>query len=196
MQGKTNIIFLDCDGVINNDAFIAEWQKAHGDSKQSKDEFCCRYFAHNGHNGYVVPELVKRLNKLCDDTNCRIVWSSSWRQNYLERDADSGEFRFNYHEIASLWKAKGFPLQHLIGCTPCEDSSRFSYVPRGAEIQMWLDENAARYNVCKCAILDDNEDAFVGVTWKSALFFQTELELGLTREIAEQIKNWFNGVSK
>ena len=194
MQGKTNIIFLDCDGVINNDVFIAEWQKTHGNSKQSKQEFCNRYFVHNGHKGYVVPELLERLKWLCNETNCKIVWSSSWRENYLKRDADTGEFRFDYHAIAELWRAKGFPIERLVGCTPCEDCSRFSYVPRGVEIQMWLDANASMYNVCRCAILDDNEDAIVGVTDANARFFQTEFETGLTRGIAQQARNWLNEV--
>ncbi len=190
-MSNNDIIFLDCDGVINNDEFISEWIALHGDSDDGMLEFKSKYYIHDGESGYVVPLLANRLRRICSDTDCRIVWSSSWRENYWIPDIDTGEFRFDFHAIAKLWRAKGFPLERLIGCTPCLDSSRFSYVPRGLEIQSWIDDNGKRYNIRKVAVLDDNEDAFVGVRHSQARFFHTDFESGLTQEIADEMTRWF-----
>lgn len=187
----TNVIFLDMDGVINNDDFLEQWMDIHGNSVESKKEFASRYYYHDGESGYVVPELLERLKRLCEETDCKIVWSSSWREYYWKRNQDTGEFNFNYQQIRHLWLAKGLPFDRFIGCTPCEDCSRFSYVPRGVEIQMWLDENASRRNIGKVAIIDDNEDAEIGVEYERAKFFQTMFQHGLTEEIADDIKRWF-----
>lgn len=185
-----NVIMLDMDGVINSDDFITEWQRANGSGVQSMKEFERTYCIHDGHTGYVVPELVERFRAMCDCTGCSIVWSSSWRENYWRKDADTGEYCFDWHEIGSLWKSKGLPLERLVGCTPCLDLSRFSYVPRGCEIQRWIDENHGRYNIGKVAILDDNPDAYVGVEYADACFFQTDFEHGLTVGIADEVMEY------
>ena len=187
----SRIIFLDCDGVLNCDEFVSEWIGLHGED--GIDEFKRLYCMHGGEAGYVVPELLERFKRVCDSADCGIVWSSSWREDYWLPDIDTGEFRFDYAGIARLWKAKGFPLDRLMGCTPCLDVSRFSYVPRGLEIQKWIDENAGRYNIGNVAILDDNEDAFYGVRYENARFFQTEFEHGLTEEMVDGIVNLVNG---
>ena len=86
--------------------------------------------------------------------------------------------------------AKELPLRRLIGCTPCLNLSRFSYVPRGLEIQRWIDDNREKYNIGNVAILDDDEDAFKGVKYENARFFQTEFKHGLTEEVADRMKKW------
>lgn len=186
------VMFLDCDGVLNSDRFIQEWISVHGDSKESMEEFKSRYFMHDGEPGYVVPGLLERVRSICDITDCRIVWSSSWRENYWVQDPDSGDFRFDYAGIRKLWKAKGLPLDRLLGCTPCLNLGRFSYVPRGVEIQEWLNENAAKYNIGRVAIVDDDEDAIVGVEYDGARLFRTQFEEGLTADIADNIIQWLN----
>lgn len=189
-MSKTSIIFADFDGVVNNDDFIVEWQARNGNSDESMSAFRQRYCLHNNHEGYVVPELRDRLVNLCDETGCKIVWSSSWRESHWKPDIDTGEFHFDYHGIAGLWRAKRLPLRCLIGCTPCLDLSRFSYVPRGLEIQRWIDDNREKYNIGNVAILDDDEDAFKGVKYENARFFQTEFKHGLTEEVAGRMKKW------
>lgn len=184
-----NIIFLDMDGVVNSDEFTTEWFKNHGHDQSSLMEFSNLYCKHDGHSGYVVPELVERLKRICDETDCRIVWSSSWRENYVKEGSENS---FDMDTIKALWKAKGLPVERLIGCSPCLDMSRYSYVPRGCEAQKWLDENAEKYGVEKVAILDDGDDADVGVVFDGARFFQTTFEKGLTQEIADSLVEWFN----
>lgn len=186
------VIFLDCDGVVNCDRFVREWVAVHGDSSESMEEFKSRYFIHDGETGFVVPELLDRLKSVCERTDCRIVWSSSWRGNYWRHDPDSGEERFDWGGIARLWRAKGLPLYRLMGCTPCLDLGRFSYVPRGVEIQEWLDENAGRYNIGRAAIVDDDDDAWLGVTYDGARLFLTKFEDGLTAGVADGVVEWLN----
>ena len=185
---------LDCDGVLNSSEFFEQWLNSHNSSNSSVQEFKRQFCVHNGYEGYVVPELLGNLNFLCDSTQCKIVWTSSWREKYWERNQDTGDFSFNWHEIAVLWKAKGFPLNRLIGCTPCLDCSRFSYVPRGLEIQSWIGYHQNEYNnsIKRIAILDDNPDAEIGVKFESTRFFQTTSKKGLTKEITNQVVNWLN----
>lgn len=189
---KNKIIFLDCDGVINNDAMISDWISKHGDSKESMEGFRKRYCLHDGHDGYVVPELVERLKNICEKAGCKIVWSSSWRENYLKRNPDTGDFHFDYEAIRSLWVAKGFPVERFIDCTPCENMTHYSYVPRGLEIQDWIDKYKDILYVGKCAILDDNEDAGYGIKDEGTRFFQTSFSLGLTKDIANDVVEWLN----
>ena len=189
---NVKIVFLDMDGVVNSDDFIMEWSKVHGWDKNSRQEFMQRYYVHDGHEGYIVPELLERLKWICAETDCRIVWSSSWRQSYWKQDPDTGEFNFDWHEIAALWKAKGLPVDRLIGCTPCLDLSRFSYVPRGCEIQKWIDDNSEEYNIVRAAVLDDDPDAETGIENESTFYFQTTFERGLTEDIANDVVKWLN----
>lgn len=186
------LVFLDMDGVLNNDDFIEQWTKEHGWDDESKELFIKRYYMHDGHEGYIVPELRDRLLSLCEKTGCKIVWSSSWREKCWKKNQDTGEYGFDWNETRNIWKAKKLPVQLLVGCTPCLDLSRFSYVPRGVEIQEWIDGNADRRHVGKMAILDDNPDAEVGVTDSRARFFRTDSRHGLTEKIADEIAMWFD----
>lgn len=183
---EMNIVFLDCDGVINSEDFIKKWKSEHGNDKKSLDEFKRRFFDHSGHLGYVVPELRDRLVRLCQATRSKIVWSSSWRENFLRNGV------FDMKRIDDFWRAKGLPNGLLIGCTPCENLSRFSYVPRGIEIQKWIDSNGENLGLEKAAILDDNEDAWIGVEYEDAKFFQTDFCHGLTEEISSNAIKWLN----
>ena len=152
-------------------------------------EFEKKFFNHSGHRGYVVPELRDRLIKLCEATGCKIVWSSQWRECFFKK----GEF--DMRAVDEFWRAKGLPSSLLVGGTPCENLSRFSYVPRGVEIQKWIDANKEKMDIGRVAILDDTEDAEVGVEYEQARFFQTEFDHGLTEEISSKAIEWLNGDS-
>lgn len=185
-----NIVFLDMDGVVNSDEFLEKWFESHTRDEKSYKEFSSLYCIHDGHNGYVVPELVERFKDICEKTDSMIVWSSSWRENYLLKEIGVDDFLFDLDEIRSLWKAKGLPVERFIGCTPCFNLSRYSYVPRGCEIQSWIYDHENQYEIEKVAILDDNDDADVGVTYDNARFFQTTFRHGLTSGIANDIISW------
>lgn len=106
-------IFLDVDGVLNCDSTKA--------------------LSPNGYVG-ISDKLVKRLKKILDSTNAKIVLSSDWR---LSNDDD-------YKYLAQKLKYKA--NAEIYSKTP-----DVSWLRRGYEIRKWLFER----NVDNYVILDD-----------------------------------------
>ena len=61
------VLFLDIDGVLNGNGFIA---KRHCDERVNKLPHPLDYFD---------PDCVERLNKIIEETNAKIVISSDWK---------------------------------------------------------------------------------------------------------------------
>jgi hypothetical protein len=124
------LIFLDFDGVLNNDLELAD------------------YFGKNKDNDCVVPEMIGRLNKIVEATGAKVVISSTWR-NLFDLDVLSEKYL----------KGNGF-IGEVIDKTPdhgrkisfCERSRGL----RGSEIKAWLDK--CEDNVEAFVILDDDAD--------------------------------------
>ena len=111
-------------------------------------------------------------------SDCKVVWSSSWRNTTKK----SKLF------IEGLYYQCGLPSNSFIGYTP--------YLPnmeRRNEIELWLDTFYKKYNITKCAIIDDRSDAnlqksnYLDIQIK---FFQTNFKFGLTEEISNEILNF------
>lgn len=171
-----NIIMLDCDGVLNCENFYQEWFKVNGNTEESSRRFREQFCFHNGYDGFIVPELRDRLVDICEKTDCRIVWSSSWRINC------------NYAKAKALFKAKGLPHERLIGITPDFNSNRISYTPRGVEIMMWLEKHSG---IERCAVIDDDPDAEVSLP-NGCEYFPTTWDYGLTEDISEEVIWYLN----
>ena len=62
-----NYIFLDIDGVLNNEKHYKKQHKKYG------GRFCCENMPFNARS-------IKNLRKIIDKTNSKIVLSSSWRR--------------------------------------------------------------------------------------------------------------------
>ena len=103
------IIFLDIDGVCNS----KNWYKSE------------EYFNNDYMDPDLDPKVLYRLNKLCDDTEAKIVISSSWKvdKSYKSRLEYAG-------------------LRNIIDSIP---DLIFTVSPdlysRGLEINTWLDNN-------------------------------------------------------
>ena len=138
------VIFLDIDGVLNNSS--------------TEERF-------EGYIG-ISPVLVAIFNKLIQETNARVVLSSTWRL-----DA-------NWRETMARHKIKCV----FLGATPHLYKPGGEYIPRGEEIKKWLDDNS-QYQVTNYAILDDDSDMLEGQP-----LFKTSWKEGLTPEIAEKVK--------
>lgn len=125
-----NIIFLDVDGVLNNDKTWLSLKERRNSVIASGDSFkMC--------NEYMIDEdLVKLLSEVTKKCSAKIVLSSTWR--LLDKD---------YESIVSICKKHGC---EVIGRTP------ELWSIRGEEIQEWILEND--HIVSKYAILDDNSD--------------------------------------
>jgi len=108
MQNKTNIIFLDIDGVLNTWRF------------QDYQVKCFECDSWNAQFNF-DPICMKNLKELIDKTNAYIVISSSWR------NTDNG-----IKDICNNLKLYGLE-NRFFSCTPILDRKT-----RGEEIEMWL----------------------------------------------------------
>jgi len=129
-MNKPNIIFLDFDGVIcNPETCISEGEK-------------CGY-------NYLDPVSLGLVKRLCEDYNCRIVISSSWRKLYnccaiqgiLGASCPS---LGTYMYTDDRWK------------TPCHNGMDGNLFGRGREILEWVNKYSAEFN--NFVILDDDSD--------------------------------------
>jgi len=119
------LIFLDIDGVLN-----------------------CISQGHDKHGGIFHEHLVDNLRKIVDETDAKIVISSTWRYSGLQAMRD-------------MWSDRGYPGD-VIGITIdsvqivdlgiCEF---YDLVDRGHEIQHWLDNHD---DIDSYVILDDDND--------------------------------------
>jgi len=128
-----NIIFLDIDGVLNTHNHLVKQVEQDGiSSYQAQFNFC--------------PDSLENLKQIVEETDAKIVISSTWRISY-RCDYDDTHRKF--------WKAIMKNLasigvhKRVIGITPsCE--SRI----RGDEITEWLSNNQTDNFV----IIDDDSD--------------------------------------
>lgn len=122
------IIFLDVDGVLNND--------------ETTDRYC-------GFVG-IDPKLVEKLKWIYDisdkEEETRIVVSSSWRYDKIKKEFTS-DGCYDY----LLDRLKEADME-VIGMTPMHPKSGWH---RGAEILQWLKENKEEMKVSSFVILDD-----------------------------------------
>lgn len=116
------ITFLDIDGVCNSYEWYVKKEKP----------IIGEYFDED-----IDPEVIDRINRLCEESDSKIVISSSWRIDsyYKQRLEKAG-------------------LKNIIDKTPITafDSHYFT---RGEEIQMWLEYHP---EVTNYVIIDDYED--------------------------------------
>lgn len=107
---STKVIFLDIDGVLNDDGY-------------------------NRRKGiYVDPEMVKNLAYIIRNTGADVILSSSWRLGYkkfIENNYQSDEKE--YTQLYELLSTEGITVK---GCTPLSDKS--GSAARPYEIREWL----------------------------------------------------------
>lgn len=116
------IVFLDFDGVLNT----APHMHVLGSKKlQSSDEF----------GPFFDPTSVSYLKQIIDETNVKIVVTSSWK--YL----------MTYQDLLIMWGKRTLPGEIIDAC-PIPEGRR----KRGDEIDAWLSECKES---CQYVILDD-----------------------------------------
>ena len=121
-----SFLFLDIDGPLNTGR---------------NDYLNPERFGHHFDN-----EAVTNLRRIIEDTDARIVISSSWRHLGLER-------------IVKLWAEWRLPGE-VVGVTPGWWGDERTFPSRGSEIQQWLQENASLD--CRYAIIDDCMESIPG----------------------------------
>ena len=161
------IIFLDLDGVLNHENFYVERT-----TRSLREEWHHRYFS---------PESVGLLNSITDKTGAKIVFSSTHRFHFK-----------TFEELQEGFKLAGVSGE-LIGITPKLFFSDINdSVPRGSEIDTWINYNIDLYEdrgKLRYAILDDDSDMLFKQRYS---FFQTEYKDGLTKEIANKVIKHLN----
>lgn len=184
------IIFLDIDGVLNDNAF---WKERHDTLEKKLKENKMSHFEFGV--SQINPKKVALLNKITQATGAKIVISSSWR---------------NGKDIKEILKGAGVEAE-ILGITPNGFTQFYeadypkgrSY--RGCEIQAWIDKNfdweenyhgepdgtwkPKRKGLKNFVILDDDGDMLY---WHRNNFFQTNTHIGLTEEITDKIIAFLN----
>ena len=162
-------LFLDFDGVLNTSRY-AKILRTEGIDLY--DEFGALF----------DPNSIANLKSIIEQTNCKIVLSTSWRNEGLLR-------------MRSLWKNRNLPGE-LFSMTPILLSTTYQDAQNGEmfcipelhvkalEINAWLQQYA--YNSFNYVIIDDEN-----------VFFQSQQEhLVLTNEYdglsAQKAKNAIN----
>ena len=174
------ILFLDFDGVLNDSSHY-NIPKELFDSHNSRAFRESRNYIYDMLKEYDSKELclqaisdleydkVMLLNRIVRDTDCKIVFSTSWRNSGTKL-------------LALYLSIVGFryPL-NCIDCTP-------RLKDRGQEINKWLSENAC----IKYAILDDEMFDILDYHNKECMFKTDGANSGLTEEIANDIIKFLN----
>ena len=147
MKGINKYLFLDVDGVLNSVSWYREeWSKNHAYPQGDFD-----------------PKCVELVNRIVEETGCKVVVSSSWRtESNLQSIFDKAGLKFKIHSI-----------------TPFGSH-------RGCEIQEWLDSQTEPYVY---AIVDDDRDM---LSHQRKYFIKTNTVIGITDEDVRHIINILN----
>lgn len=174
---RDKILFLDMDGVVNSNNeiinYLDDLTENQGYTKEEARRQFNIEFCH--YTELIFPTHAKLVTKICNETNCDIVWSTTWRT--------IREYRSNIEYAQKMLTRRGIPGERLISYTPI-----IPFCFRHIEISLWLKKHGRK--IKKFAILDDGSDARYNT--KRGRFFQTTIENGLTEEIANQVISWLN----
>lgn len=157
------VIFLDIDGVLNHRLFYES-----GQHKNLEYPYCD-----------IDPTRVEFLNNIVEHTHADVVCSSTWRKMYSPA------------EIEDILVACGYRYQILDNTPILSFKSYSGTVPRGCEIQAWIDKNISG-NISvnlKYVILDDDSDMLL---WQRENYFHVDSYCGLTPNIVYRVEKFLN----
>lgn len=165
-------IFLDIDGVMNNEFDILE--KMHdGTKKYTRDDI------------HFCDEAWDRLATLCKKTGAKVILSSSWRHGFIKDESGRIVVANQENHLATrllaYFKAHKIPLVGLTGF------GRNGY--RGLEILDYIAENLNGMTD-EWIVLDD-EICYMEEHLPMDHVFKTSFKTGLTDEICNHIlEHW------
>ena len=165
------LIFLDIDGVLNS------FEK-HADPTVKHCEWCPEKMAAFGISLEVFPEFLNRVNRIIEETQAKVVLSSSWRIGYL---ADYADVIIHLHNHGF----KGF----IVGRTPWLDENEDALPTRGEEIQAWFDQHP-KEQIESFVVLDDNP---LGDSKWDPNFVRTNHKIGIQELDVEKAIEILNG---
>lgn len=124
------VIFLDFDGVINSQKFYHKRHRMLMSGELTHKQMAVDYPFWD-----FCPELVNNLNKIVKLTGAKVVVSSTWRKGRRLGDLQA---------ILNMIGFKGEVIDktpELSFRIPTDDTYTNSTVPRGCEIDRWLQDN-------------------------------------------------------
>ena len=192
MLKDIKLIGLDMDGVINSDELCYKWAedrwKIEEQNSNNLTNDDIRIAVRKAYQEefvnmeeLVFPELAKRITKICEETDCYILWTSTWRKLKRYQDIEVAKDMFN---------RRGLPGDRLIAYTP-QIGMGWEGRCRGSEIKSWIINNE-EYNVIKCAVIDDRIDAGENLP-ENAKYFWIDNYIGISdnnvNDIIEYLKS-------
>lgn len=113
---KPGVVFLDIDGVLNDNTYLKNLLDVEGKEKFHSDEPAFLVTK-------IDPERVALVDRICKEGNARVVLSTHWVVLFGEK------------VVTSLLRKSGLKAK-ILGATPRKLMSE-----RAHEINMWLDRN-------------------------------------------------------
>lgn len=159
------VIFLDFDGVVNTEVYIASVADFCKRTEQNFDRI------HDRYGMLFDPIAVTMLSCIIEQTGAKIVVSSSWRLSGLDK-------------MKQMWQDRKLPGE-VIDITPSFLQERKTTLCRGEEVQAWIEkwksENPGEEFFY--VALDDDTDL---LPLCEGHFVQTDACYGITRKDAKK----------
>ena len=156
------IIFLDVDGVLNNQKFL----------NGTKDDIYTDDFTDRDViDKQLDPENVKNLNKIISVSQCNVVLSSSWRKFISLKDFTWG--------LVKHGMKKEF-AKNFISKTPITGK-------REEEINEWI--KASKEKIDKYVVIDDSRDKNDNLKGFDGKWVKINPKKGLTLKKADKVIN-------
>jgi hypothetical protein len=172
------ILFLDFDGVLNSYQSATFWHTRRDQMKWENEMYrdwpgtLKEYIAQE-----FCPIALSNVEELCRrELDLRIVVSSTWRM---------GE---TVETLKEILKPSKIVCDRLIGTTPIIYKDNHE-VPRGIEIQHWLDNYEFKDQITGFAILDDDGD----MEHLMNKLVQTDVEHGFKWTDIKKVQDVLNG---
>lgn len=142
------VLFLDIDGVLNSQNWFGYrlYCSKHDiyDRVLNFVDINDEYINHK--LSMIDDRAIVNLNRIIEETGCKVVLSSSWRSS-----------RKSVNDLTQyILKIKGFKYE-LYDVTPRLWNDEFG-TQRGEEIQMWMDKESEKNKIESFVILDDDTD--------------------------------------
>ena len=161
------VLFLDIDGVLNSSNWFEYMQYCIKNDMYNKvlnfveinDEHIKRKLS------MIDDRAIANLNRIVEETGCKVVLSSSWRSS---REYDNALTEY-------IFKLKGFKYE-LYGVTPRIWAKEFG-TQRGEEIKTWMDKESEKNEIESYVILDDDSDM---LPEQMSNFIHIDGQVGLT----------------
>jgi len=136
------IIFLDFDGVLNNRDFLLGYL---GPTNQG-----------------IMPEKVQKLNAIIEETDAKIVFSTSWSEDTT------------LPELVNILNKSGF--KYPSNCIGVIDPPG-TFITKGERINVWLMRWNTQYGITRYVVIDDEADEIEDISNKFKIL--TSLKIGL-----------------